>query len=149
MQTKSLKIFIAVLIFASAVMLGYILYTFQQTDEPVAPVNISSPTAKKTPAPERALIQLEKTAKTVQRGGKWSINITTNTWAKCLADVYDLKDQVLSIDVEKAHAAFISPGKFQWTWDVPPDAAVGKWTIRILCGTFDNLATADQAVAVE
>ena len=149
MSTKYLKILLIILALASLGILGYILYMFQKTAVPVAPVNISSPTTKKIPAPERAFIQLGKAAQTASPGKTWSINITTNTWAKCLADVYDPAEQVVVIGVKKAEAALISPGKFKWTWDVPADAETGKWTIRILCGTFDNLATADQTVVVK
>jgi hypothetical protein len=149
MQPKHLKIVLIILALTGLGMLGYILYMFQKTAVPVASVDISSPTTKKIPAPERAFIQLGRASTAAQKGGTWSINITTNTWAKCLADVYDPSETVVPIGVKKAEATFISPGKFEWVWDVPSDAAGGKWTIRMLCGTFDNLATADQTVTVQ
>ncbi|MBU1032829.1 MAG: hypothetical protein ABII13_04055 [Patescibacteria group bacterium] len=148
MNSKTIKAILVVLILTTIGMGAYVYNIYKQTAEPIKPVHISSPTIAEIPPPDRAFIQLGNMDRSTSAGKDWTINITTNTWAKCLADVYDPDDGLFAIGKEAAEATFVSPGKFTWKWDVPNDAKEGEWTIRFLCGTYENLATADQAVLV-
>lgn len=99
---------------------------------------------------ETAFIRLGAAPNAARPGTSWSVGITTNAWANCLGDVYDpAGDVILFSNPEDAQATPIAPGSFQWTWPVPRDAAKGLWNIRLLCGTYDNLATAEVNVRID
>ncbi|MBI4138835.1 hypothetical protein HY479_01655 [Candidatus Uhrbacteria bacterium] len=140
----------AVLAALSVAMGAYLLVQFRKTSAP-GPITSAQPTEPEPPKEtNRAFVTVGAYENRARRGGAWTVDITAPTWSKCIADVYDPANAIRMFDDPKrAEAAVLSPGKHRWTWNVPSDAVTGAWTIRLLCGTFDNLATADVAVSVE
>ncbi len=100
--------------------------------------------------PNTAFIRLGEAPLSASPGDTWRIGIVSNTWASCSGDVYDPSGTAhLFSTPEEAKATFVQAGEFQWSWAVPDEAESGEWTIRFLCGTFENLATAEVSVRVE
>jgi len=101
-------------------------------------------------AGEKAFVTIDRADASVPQGGAWTVDISSNTWSSCLADLY-APDEKVSVfkDPKDAEAAMTGDGKFTWTWHVPADAAKGSWTVRILCGTYEHLASRDATVEVK
>jgi hypothetical protein len=150
MKFNNTKIISISLSAITILMFAYVINTYRKTSKLDAPVTITNVKKQKPPDPGRATIKLGESSKTAKRGGSWSLAIATNAWAKCAADLYkpDGKIEIFD-DTKKTEAVMQSPGTFRWTWNIPKTADTGTWTVRILCGTIDNLATADVAVSVE
>lgn len=152
MKITALKILIGVLVTASVAMAAYVYRAYRVSSSPVpstgqTPAITATPTAP-TQDPGRAFAKLSNAGASAQKGGTWSVNIETNTWATCMVDLYRPDETILELGKDAAKASFVSPGKFIWTWSVPSNAASGSWVARVICGTYENLATADQAVQV-
>ncbi len=109
----------------------------------------ASSTQSTQPNTDHPFIKIERTSGVASRGGIWMVDITTNTWAKCLVDLYQPNEQVFAQTVQDAKATFIGPGAYNWAWKVPKNIQSGRWIARILCGSADNLATTDQFIQVE
>ncbi len=144
------KLIVAGFIIIIASMSLYIFSIYQKTSAPAENITIQKEQKPQTQESARAFVTIGKYATSTHRGDSWSIDMKGPVWAKCMADVYGPDSIVRQFsDPQEAEATITSPGSFNWNWKVPRDAVSGDWTIRLLCGTFDNLATADVAVRVE
>lgn len=151
MTSRALRWTIVALLILSTGMVGYIVYQLRtaETGNAVTPV-ISTPSAERNTDSNRAFLTLSRVPQSAEKGSSWTVEITSNTWSRCLGDVYDPDGNVRpAASPAEAEALLLSPGKFQWTWNVPRDAASGNWTVAILCGTFENLAVQEVSVRVE
>lgn len=144
------KLLLIILLALSLLMGLYIVLVYKKTSRIYTSASRTAETKNKPEgSAENAFIQLGKTEAAVNRGGKWRVEITTNTWAKCMVDLYRPQGDVYPLETQAAQAKFVSPGAYTWYWQIPTEADSGKWVARIICGTFENLATADQAIEVE
>jgi hypothetical protein len=139
-QATKLKLIALGLALVSAIMGAYIVVQFVKTSK--TQPTVIKPTVQPTPPPDpgRAFADVTANASSVNRGDTWHLTITTNTWSKCVVDMYRPDSTpIIWKDPKQGDAAFASPGKFAWDWKFAPDAPVGTWSARVLCGTFDNL----------
>ncbi|MCI0479322.1 hypothetical protein L0Y59_02150 [Candidatus Uhrbacteria bacterium] len=113
------------------------------TEEPAT----ESPTAEVKP-PERAFIRLGDAPTAATRGAPWTVTFTSNAWSTCLADLYGPDEQPFIIDADAAKAVGAGDGSFSWTWNVPSDTTPGTWTVRLMCGSYENLWTNDVTMEV-
>lgn len=151
MRLSPFQIVIGILLAACLAIFAYLGITFRETTPKTAPVSSkkASTSTSETEQP-RASITLGSYTPTIRRGFVWTADITTPMWATCTADVYDPEKNISSpTDPSTAAAKIMAAGKHRWTWNVPKDAQKGSWTVRFICGTYENLATADVAVKVE
>jgi len=151
MKRQTLNSGIIILIVLLGVVGTYLFFASQEeSDVVVPPIAQSTPKENPTPDQSSAFIHVGTIPYSVQAGKAWIAELTTNTWAECLGDVYDPNGDVVLFDsTESAKAKLISPGSFRWIWDVPRDAQKGQWTIHLLCGNFENLATSEVSLLVE
>ncbi|MBU1034594.1 hypothetical protein KKD42_02250 [Patescibacteria group bacterium] len=148
-RTSLQKIIIAVFIISTALMAWYIFSAYRETSSSIVIPSITTSTAP-TKATDRAFINVGAHASTAKPGSRWTVLMTAPAWAKCMADVYNPSGQVQIFEnTQDAEATTTAAGQFKWTWFVPANAVKGQWTIKLLCGTFDNLAATDVPVRVE
>ncbi len=144
------KLIVAGFIIIITAMSLYIFEIYRNTSAPAVNITIEPEQKPQTQESARSFVKIGKYATSTRRGDSWSIDMNGPVWAKCMADVYGPDSVVRQFsDPQEAEATIVTPGSFNWNWKVPRDAVSGDWTIRILCGTFDNLSTADVAVRVE
>lgn len=144
-----LKIIVAGFIVSIALMAWYIFSAYQKTSTSIAIPSITTSTAP-TQTTDRAFINVGARASTAKPGTTWTVSMTAPTWAKCMADVYDPGGRVqIFQNTNDAEATVKTAGQFTWSWSIPTNAVKGQWTIKLLCGTFDNLAVTDVPVTVE
>lgn len=130
------------------VMTIYIVFRFVQTGKaPTATVPTVTPTAP-APDPGRAFIRFVNPPTEVTKGSQQTIVFDTNEWSICAVDVYQPDESIFSLTKEQAKPTALAPGRMNWTWNVPANAAQGTWLLRFLCGTAENLATVDQNIEV-
>ena len=142
-------ILVALFVLAIVVTFQYLASGRTETQPPSG--GMSTTTAKVPVANNKqAFVRIDRADATVSPGGKWTVDISSNTWSSCLADLY-APDEKVSVfkDPKDAQAAMTGNGTFTWTWNVPTDAAKGTWTVRILCGTYEHLASRDATVEVK
>ena len=148
-KTSLLKIIITGFIISIALMAWYIFSAYQKTSTSIVIPSITTSTAP-TQKTDRAFINVGTHANTAKQGTKWTVSMAAPSWGKCLADVYNPSGEVQIFENTKdAEATAKTAGQFNWTWSVPTNAVKGQWTIKLLCGTFDNLAVTDVPVIVE
>lgn len=129
---------------------AYLFSVYRTAATPPPATNSAVIPVQTAPAQDegRSFATLSGANSSVSKGNPWSVRVDTNTWATCLVDLYQPDEKIFPLDKEAAKASFVSPGKFIWTWNVPADAVSGTWVARVICGTYENLATSDQAVEV-
>jgi len=130
------------------VMAIYIGFRFVQTNKTPEPTPISPVVTTPAPDPGRAFVRLVDAADATNVGAAYSVTFETNTWAVCAVDIYQPDETLLPIAKEAAKPHATTPGRMQWTWNVPTEAARGTWLLRFLCGSSQDLATIDRSVEV-
>ena len=117
----------------------------QPAEEAITETTTTAPAATNS----KAFVTIDRADAAASPGGAWTVDISSNSWSSCLADLYAPDETVSPFkDPKDAQATATGDGKFTWTWKVPADAAKGTWTVRILCGTYENLASRDATVEV-
>lgn len=149
-KLSATKLVVAGFLIIIAAMSIYIYTIYSKTSAPATNITIEPEQKPQPQESARAFVKIGKYTTSTRRGNSWSIDMNGPVWAKCMADVYGPDSIVRQFsDPQEAEATIVTPGSFKWNWKVPREAVSGDWTIRLLCGTFDNLATADVAVKVE
>ncbi|MCR4278637.1 MAG: hypothetical protein NUV81_01895, partial [bacterium] len=151
MKRQTINRGIFVLIFALLFIGAYLFFVSGKENEKFS-ATPKPPISKETIPVDQssAFIRVGTIAYSAKAGSVWNVQLATNTWADCLGDVYDPDGEVVLFETtDSAKAKLISPGSFKWSWNVPRDAQKGQWTIRLLCGNFENLATSEISVQVE
>lgn len=150
MKTHPLNILAGVLVISSLGIGTHLVSVYRQTSAPLQATSTAMvQTAPPPQDPGRAFATVSQTGKVASLGGTWSMMIDTNAWATCMVDLYRPDQQLHPLGKEASKATFLSPGKFIWTWTVPTGVPSGTWVARLICGTFENLATADQTIEVK
>jgi hypothetical protein len=129
-------------------MVIYVVFRFVQTNK-TPPPSQTTPIVTAPPAdPGRAFIRFVDAPSETTKAAPYTLTLDTNEWATCAVDVYGPDEIMLPLTKEAAKPQSISPGRMQWTWNVPSDALSGTWLLRVLCGSIQDLATVDQKVEV-
>lgn len=103
-----------------------------------------------SPVIQRSFILLQPFELSVQAGQTWSASFETNALQPCRLEAYrpngtlaEISSLQLSLQHSSEHAQ-VSIIR----WDIPLNTQSGLWTVRLLCGTNDNLATSNIAVTI-
>lgn len=154
MNVKRL-IFKIVLGFVLAVLVFFVWFVwlkYRASERmPTPPATTQEPAPASPPATtDRAFVTIGNAPMSADRGGTWIVTLASNSWSRCLVDLYT-PDEKVSVfpDPALAEAVKTADGSFTWTWNVPKDAGVGTWTARVLCGSTDDLASHDVKIEVK
>ncbi|MBU1349189.1 hypothetical protein KJ781_03935 [Patescibacteria group bacterium] len=150
MHLKRLSFTIALGLLLAAMLTLAVLVALKFRASSVAQAPATIETSIETPPPdaepkalERAFIRIDNAPTTATHGASWTVAFKSNTWSTCLADLYGPDEEPFIIDPDAAKAVGAGNGSFSWTWSVPIDAPPGTWTVRLMCGSYENLWTSD------
>lgn len=131
---------------AIALVMAIIVFSRFRASSSIVPTERESITvASSTPLdPRHAFVEFVDPARRFIRGDIWSVDLRGPEWGTCMVDLYRPDEQVYAFaTTTDAKALMLGPGRFRWQWRSPSDLNLGGWSLRALCGTYENLATAD------